>query len=145
MKFLGNLLLCFIGILIFMGIISTCEHKTYKENRERETLLNYDLYFNAVAESCIENSDFYNRLSNNLKEGHKYDCLPCNFAIVNEYIHNENWDDTVGELPEYDGIDTMIKGYLDFIKDKKIECNHSYSNNTSKNSKNNLLFYQSIM
>ena len=130
---LGKLLICFFGIIIFMAIIGTCENKNYQKNKEREARLNYEMYFNAVAESCMENSDFYNKLSRNLKEGHMKNCLACNFVIVNEYLNNENWDDTVGELSEYEGIDTMIKGYLDFTKDKIIECNHRGKdfNNTS--------------
>jgi hypothetical protein len=129
---LGKLLVCLLGILIFMAIIGSCEHKTYKENKKREARLNYEMYFNAVAESCMENSDFYNKLSRNMKEGHKHNCPACNFAIVSQYLHNENWDDTVGELPEYDNIDSMIVGYLDLMKDDIIECNHNYSDNTSE-------------
>jgi len=124
MNILYKLLGFFIGIIIFIGIIGTCENRNYQKNREREALLNYEMYFNAVAESCMENSDFYKKLSRPLIEGHLHNCLACNFVIVNEYINNENWEDTVGELSEYDDIDTMIKGFLDFIKDKKIECNH---------------------
>lgn len=149
MKFLGKLSVCFISVIIFMAIIGACEHKTYKENKEKEARLNYEMYFNAVAESCMENSVFYNKLSRNLKEGHMKNCPACNFVIVNEYLSKENWDDTVGELSEYDNIDTMISGYLDLIKDKKLECIHSnkdFSNSSSKqNSKNNLLFYQSVI
>ena len=149
MNFLGKLLTCFIGVIIFMAIVGACERKTYKENREREARLNYEMYFNAVAESCLENSNFYNKLSRNLKEGHMKNCPACNFVIVNEYLSNENWDDTVGELSEYDNIDTMIAGYLDLMKGKKLECTHSkkdFSDSSSKQSSvNNLLFYQSVM
>lgn len=149
MDILYKLLCCFIGIIIFIAIIGTCESKNYQNNKEREARLNYEMYFNSVAESCMENSNFYNKLSRNLKEGHMKNCPACNFVIVNEYLNNENWDDTVGELSEYDNIDTMIAGYLDLMKDKKLECTHSekdFSDSSSKQSLvNNLLFYQSVM
>ena len=115
-----------------MAIIGACENKSYQKNKERETRLNYEMYFNAVAESCMENSDFYNKLSRNLKEGHMKNCPACNFTIVNKYINNENWDDTVGELSEYDNIDSMIVEYLDLMKDG-IKCNHNTPSYNSSN------------
>ena len=127
MNILYKLLACFFGIVIFIAIIGSCEQKTYKENRKREARLNYEMYFNAVAESCMENSDFYNKLSENMKIGHLHNCPACNFGIVSQYIHNENWDDTVGELSEYDNIDGMIVGYLNLMKDDIIECNHNHN------------------
>ena len=130
---LGKLLVCFIGVIIFMAIIGSCEQKVYKENKERKARLNYEMYFNAVAESCMENSDFYNKLSNHLKEGHKHNCPACNFVIVNEYLRNENWDDTIGELSEYDNIDIMIAEYLNLMKHKKLECNHNTPSCNSPN------------
>lgn len=139
MKFLGKLLVCLISIIIFMAFIGTCEGQNYNNSKQNEELLNYKKYFNSAAEACIENTTFYDKLDDKLKEGHSKECLVCNFIIVNNYLNNEDWDDTVGEIPDFDNIDYMIESYLEFIKGKSIKCNHG--NFTSSNDVNYLPLY----
>ena len=127
MGFFKKLLICFVGIILFMCIIAECEKNNYYENKRKNARLNYEMYFNSISNMCLENSDFKSTLSNKLIEGHSHNCPACNFVIVNEYLNNKDWDDTVGEFPEADGIETMIQGYLELMGNE-IECNH---NNTS--------------